>query len=310
MEQNPQSKLGNNFKLKRRNRVSRVEKLLAFVMALFVLGSSIALIVHYSLNIFHTNEAANAAATVSSLTRIAYHATEIPTETAIASAKETATDFANNTTATAIVQTNATAQVEASASPVVYPPYGETLVLDDPLTGTSKGYQWEVSFDYYGSCGFAGGTYQVVSKVGGTFEYCLARPTNYANFIYQVQMTIIKGDGGGLIIRADDKGNKFYRFLVNQDGSYRFSVFDLMEDTVGTTLISSSNPVINTGQHTPNIIALVVHGNVFELYVNLHRIAIVGDYNYNQGAIGVFAAAEEVPLTAVIFQNAKVWLVS
>jgi hypothetical protein len=291
------------------SRRSKIQKIVSIALVVLFIISSIALMFIYSLKIFNSVVNANAAATTVSQTKIAYNATQVPTRTAVAEAQATAIAIASNITATAIVQTNATAQAEASASSIPYPPNGGTLVLDDSLTDNSKGYNWEQSSDNYGSCGFVKGAYQAVSQTRGSFEYCLATPTSYANFIYQVQMTIVKGDGGGLVFRADDTGQKFYRLLINQDGSYRFSVFDHPnQDVVGTTLLSGSNPAINTGLHTPNIVAIVVHGNVFELYVNLRRIAVVGDYSYKQGTIGTFATDEE-SLTTVIFQNAKVWLV-
>src|SRR5207245_1637648 len=89
----------------------------------------------------------------------------------------------------------------------LYPPYSGDLALNDPLRDNSKGYQWTVSSNSFFTIG---GTYYVTSKTKNTFEYGCAQNTNFSNFTYQVQMTIIEGDSGGIIFRADSANSKFY----------------------------------------------------------------------------------------------------
>jgi hypothetical protein len=288
------------------SRTSTILKILSIVLVVALIIGSIALMFKYSRSIFNSVVAANAVATVQEQTSVAQEATSAPTETAVAARQEAIRNIVPNMTATAIAEVNATALVEANATPIPYPP-NTSPVIDDSLSGnSSKGYAWETSDDPFGNCSFTNGIYQIIANYKSYFEYCRAKPITFTNFIYEAQMTIAQGDGGGLIFRADDKGNKFYHFLVNQKGTYELSVFDLTRNPNGTVLSSGSDPSINTGVNIPNIIAVVVNGNVFQLYVNHHRIAVVGDDSYNRGEIGLSAEFERIP-TRVMFQNVKVW---
>ena len=284
------------------SRISRMRAILSIALVILFIISSITLMIRYSLNIFNGIAAANATATVQNQTRVAEYATAAPTETAAAVTEEAVRGVVSQMTATAIAGSNATAEAKASATPISYPPATDP-VINDPLTGNNEVNKWAETSDFAGNCGFSNGTYQIKAVYEGYFEYCLAKPEVFTNFIYEAQMIITQGDGGGLIIRADNTGNKFYYFLVNQDGTYEFSVFDLIRNVNGMVLSSgSTTPVLNS----PNSIAVAAIDNVFRLYVNHRIIAVVGDISFSRGFIGLFAIFKSSP-TTVVFQKVKVW---
>src|SRR5260370_10715853 len=128
------------------------------------------------------------------------------TTLARANTKATAVSIAN-ATATAGVNAHATATGSTiAANPNPYPPGGGTLALLDPLSDNSKGFGWSENST---NCAFTGRAYHVIAPDAHLFAYCAARTTNFVNFAYEVQMKIIKGDVGGIIVRANSTNNNF-----------------------------------------------------------------------------------------------------
>ena len=203
-------------------------------------------------------------------------------------------------TATAQVQVgvNATAQALANASPIAYPQHNQSPVLDDPLQDNSKGNNWEVDDPSIGNCKFINRTYDINTH---GLEQCFARSMDFTNFIYEIQMKVVKGDGGGIAFRCDPTESQYYYFAINQDGSY--GVYDNASNAV---LAQGSSSAIHQGLNQTNLVAAVVHGKIIELYVNHQRVAVVGSSTYTHGRIGVIVTGLSNQ-TEVIFQNAKVW---
>src|SRR6266852_3872682 len=111
--------------------------------------------------------------------------------TVTAQANVTATAIAATTATAQAVNANATATASViAANPDPYPPGGGTLALLDPLHDNSQGHNWDTNAT---NCAFSGGTYHVSAPGTPFFASCAARSTNFSNFIYEVQMTIIKG---------------------------------------------------------------------------------------------------------------------
>src|SRR5262249_13643132 len=115
------------------------------------------------------------------------------------SAQNSVQNTATPTTSTA----SSTQTVTTAQNP--YPPYHGTLELNDPLRDYSSGNGWgEASNNSGGACQFTGGAYHVSQSNAQQYvAFCYAAPTGFSNFIFEVQMTIIKGDAGGIIFRAD-----------------------------------------------------------------------------------------------------------
>jgi hypothetical protein len=142
----------------------------------------------------------------------------------------------------------------------------------------------------------------------GSFHYCIAGATAFSNFAYEVDMTILKGDGGGLIFRADGSNGKFYYFRVNRDGSYALYLYANAGGIQNQTLASGITPAVHTGVNIPNVLAVVARSGTFDLYVNDQRIDSASNNTYSSGQIGLAAAYVTEP-TEVVFSNARVWTV-
>jgi hypothetical protein len=220
-------------------------------------------------------------------------------QTASRNTTATATAAAQNTR-TAIA---ATATSTSSANP--YPPHNGVLVLNDPLTDNSKGYRWsEASISGVASCGFSKGSYHMVESRTKTFDQCVANATNFDNFAYQAEMTILRGDCGGLVFRADNSRSNFYIFEVCSDGTYGFAI---NTGNTGKYLIThTTNSAIKTGPNQRNIIAVVVNGTSIQMYVNNKLVDKITDGTFVRGQIGLLVNNFTGP-TEVIYNNAKVW---
>ncbi len=230
-----------------------------------------------------------------------------PTANAAVTAQANATALA--ATATTFAQANATALATITpttssepSSYLLYPPYTGTLALNDSLNDNS-GNNWFEGGSSNGACVFTGGAYHVFAIQLETTISCPARATNFSNFAYQIQMTIIKGDFGGLIFRLNTNDN-FYLFGISTKGSYNLSIHS--NNSGFQTLSGGQSSAINTGLSQPNLIAIVASGSKLDLYVNQQLISTVIDGTYNRGQIGVSASASQNQ-TEVMFSNAQVW---
>ena len=185
--------------------------------------------------------------------------------------------------------------------------YGGTLALDDPLHDNSQGHQWEEGQRDFGFCQFTAGAYRVSEPQQGFFHSCIALNTDFTNFVYEVQMTMITGDYGGIVFRADRATTHFYYFRITQDGTYSFSAYVDKYPSHARLLGSGHTSSITIGLGRSNLIAVVARGNKLDLYVNHQLIVSVSDRLYSHGQIGVFVGNAGHSAQAV-FSGAKVWM--
>src|SRR5438067_805413 len=73
-----------------------------------------------------------------------------------------------------------------------------TPVIDDPLS-SANGSIWYHYNTADNSCAFTGGAYHIKVYSQGGNNTCFAINSEFKNLAFQVQMTIIKGDAGGLL---------------------------------------------------------------------------------------------------------------
>ena len=212
-----------------------------------------------------------------------------------------ATNARGIASATASARVSATATAAALLNP--YPPYSGTLVLNDPLRDNSKGFNWDVST---GSCQFSARGFLVREIQQGHFQYCTARTTDFSNFAYQAQMTIISGDYGGLIFRANTVTGQYYYFRIGRDGSYILIRYVDNQNIHAQILTDGVASVIRTNLNQANLIAIVARGSTYDLYINKQYITGVNDISYSHGQIAV-TAEDEGNSTEVLFSDAKVW---
>jgi len=176
--------------------------------------------------------------------------------------------------------------------------------INDPMTQQDTN-QWELDNKTGGgSCAFSNGSYHANMPQAGFFAPCYAQNSNFNNFAYQVQMTILKGDRGGLIFRSDGS-SKFYLFRVDQNGTYNLFLYTNSNST--RNLLEGTAPaLIHTGLNASNTLAVVAKGSTIYLYVNQKYLASTTDSTYRSGSIAVFAE-DHTNATEVAFSNVQVW---
>lgn len=214
-------------------------------------------------------------------------------------ANATATAQANATaTQQAILTATANAAASATAIASNYP-FSANLKLSDPLSDNSKGYGWQTS----SSCRFLGNAYHITDMQTNTYQPCAALNTDFKDFTYEVEMNIIKGDGGGMIFRADNANNKIYDFVIFQNGFYAINIYSSPTGT-GQTVRSGNTSALGLNQ--ANVIAIVARGSTISIYINKLKVDTVVDSTYSHGQIGLLAYDQNSP-TEVVYTNAKVW---
>lgn len=211
--------------------------------------------------------------------------------------------------ATATVQTLVAAQTKATAT-VLQRIFNRATSgnpdLNDSLNRQDSN-NWEVdSKADGGACAFANGAYHVSILLTGFFSSCYAQSHTFSNFVFQVQMTVLKGDRGGIIFRSDPTNTKFYLFRVGQDGSFDLYLYVDTSGSNAQLLAQGSSSAIHTGLNQPNKLAVIAAGSNLSFYINQQFVVSIKDTSYQTGSIGVFADDQTNP-TEVAFSNAKVW---
>jgi curved DNA-binding protein CbpA len=213
----------------------------------------------------------------------------------------TATSSAVDATSTAQANTIATAQANMTATAVAPrnpDPSFPTLIINDPLVDNSKGYGWDET-----KCKFSQGAY--TGSTSGGYSYCLATNTDFSDFVYQVQVTIIKGDCGGIVFRLS--GTIYDFFLICQDQSYAFFLHK-----TNTSLLSASasgtSLTIHRGLNQSNFIAVEAQGSTIKFYVNHQLLTSVNEGTTTHGQLGVIIDDLHGHPTDVTFSNANVWV--
>jgi eukaryotic-like serine/threonine-protein kinase len=227
----------------------------------------------------------------------------------------------SNATATARIHATTTAWLDATATASIiaahpYPSYlsnslgSGKLVFYDPLEDDSYGHSWDVNED----CNFTGGFYHVSVTNPSTqpATYCVAHALDFADFAYQVQMTILKGDEGGIAFRASaENSSASYHVFISQSGYYFVQVcisnshMYLCESLLQATFSAA----ILRGMKQVNQLTVGVKGTQIWLYVNGHLLTTLQDKadTYSHGQFGVLASSEGNHLTDVAYSNAEAW---
>jgi len=276
--------------------------LLLSCLVLFLVISSVGLFYISQLDQFVAHDvSATAGAQMQSLTT-AYVATARAWASATAKTSASTTANANlNGTATAFIR-EATTTALVSENP--YFSRSSMLTLDDSLKNNS-GSNWDNNTDHAGdACAFSNGAYHVTSLQQHFIYLCNARATDFSNFTYQVQMTIARGDAGGVAFRCDTTRGTDYIFTINTTGLY--TLYNYTGNSTASVLTMGFTSAIKAGLNQPNLLAIVVYDHEISLYVNKHYINSVNNNVHSHGAIAVVAHNDQNP-TEVIYGNAKVW---
>ena len=225
-------------------------------------------------------------------------------------AQTTATAYTQATgTAVAISHATATAQAQVTATATalqnIYTSATKgSPVLDDSLS-FNTGSSWEEDqAQGGGGCGFSGGAYHASIDQKGFYFACAAQNTSFSNFAYQVQMTITKGDAGGVFFRGNRSASQFYLLSIARDGT--FDLFISKDQNHSSDLNFGNSSAIKKSTGQANLITVVVRGNSIYFYINKQYAGSVNDSTYTGGQVGVFVDARTTA-TDVAFNNAQVW---
>jgi hypothetical protein len=237
------------------------------------------------------------------------HAQATATAQRIASQATETTQAHANATAAVLASAIANATATATAIENVYiRATSRNPALNDALS-SQNGNNWDVvSNSGEGSCSFNVNAYHSIAQQPDYLYACFAATTNFSNFAYQVQMTILQGDFGGIIFRANGANSRYYYFRVGKDGAYDLSVSHDTTSTHDQVLKSGNAPsVITTGLNQPNLVAILANGSNLYLYVNQKFLAQVHDNTFQSGQIGVFGGTFASKSADVAFTHVKVW---
>src|SRR6266487_2791857 len=179
-----------------------------------------------------------------------------------------------------------------------------TPALDDPLsTNNTNNWTETTSADGKFSCAFSGGVYHVSAP----YTPCLAQATNFGDLAYQVQMTIVKGEFGGIVFRVDSSQTKYYTFYIDRYGTYTLKT---SVDNTGKrdyVLGTGTSARFRTGLNQANLLTVIARGSNIYLYINQHYITRASDSTYRTGQIGVFGGNNSQAPADVVFSHAQVW---
>jgi serine/threonine protein kinase len=143
-------------------------------------------------------------------------------------------------------------------------------------------------------CDFTGRAYHVDINQKNTFLVCYAQPT-FSNFAFQAQMTILKGDYGGIIFRTN-KDNAFgYRFAFGL-GICNFHYGD--KELANSSIRANLNQVY--------LLTAIARGSSISLYIDKQWVATVEDNSAGSGGIGLMAG-DFANAADVAFRNVQVW---
>jgi hypothetical protein len=232
-------------------------------------------------------------------------------------AQATATMQANATravftqvTATTQVENTATAQTNATATVVA--PYIDTYntitsgtpTLNDDLSAPSTN-----NWDTGPMCTFKDNAYHIIENEKGYFRDCFAQAATFSNFAYQVQMTLLKGNSGGIAFRATSDSGKMYVFLVDSTGNYVIYAYPSLKASDARTLDSGISPSFIQGYNKQNLLSVIAKGFNIDLYINKQYLTSVQDSALTAGQVGVLANYRDTA-TEVSYNQAKVWSIS
>ncbi|WP_322480717.1 hypothetical protein [Thermogemmatispora sp.] len=205
--------------------------------------------------------------------------------------------------------TQATTAAQATASTIAaypnpYPPGGGRLILYTPLSDPRNSIGWETGRH----CAFQAGAYHVMAQDPRFFEAC-SNGIGYSDFVLEVEMTIVKGDQGGLLFRGDIDNDRYYLFQTDTSGFCSLFAYTGGDGDQAEELSRSIAIGFQRGHSASNLLALVVRGSSLTLYLNHEPVIKVTDGRYRAGQLALLAVpfVESGQATEVTYRHLKVW---
>lgn len=175
--------------------------------------------------------------------------------------------------------------------------------LDNQAAGQAQG--WATNTTSNTSCIFTGGAYHLHGVGDQTYVVCQNTAlNNLGNFVLQVQMTILSGFSGGVVVRSPYQSIGGYAFGFTPNGLYES---DITTDTAAS-IRSFGRANINLGIGETNLLTVIAQGSHTSFYVNKQFVTSIDEGTYQSGSIG-FMMSNLGKHTAgdVAFSNAQIW---
>lgn len=212
---------------------------------------------------------------------------------------------------TAQVRATLQATTQALASATAFQNLYTQTVSNQPVYSDSLNEQengnWNSSSSQTGGCAFIKGAYHVFESKRYFSDYCLAPVGTLSDFAFQAQITLIKGDQGGIMFGITGTGTNLTNvdyFSIDPTGSY--SLVNESNQQLHI-LIHHFNRVINANPDRANLLTVIVRHGVIYLYVNYQYIDSFSNTSYNtSGSVGLFVS-EYVDPTEAAFNNVQIW---
>jgi serine/threonine protein kinase len=179
-------------------------------------------------------------------------------------------------------------------------------VINDALRNNS-GNSWSDGTSSKGeSCLFTGGAYHAVEPQPGGIYPCFDNASNFQNFAFQVQMTILKGDAGGLVFEANKTHTEYGFFQLLSDGTYRYGYSGVSGGIGFFGYLLYPSPIVGQISPQSNLLTVIVRNGEAFMYVNARYVVSMAGDSAAGGEVGVFAHDNTLS-TDVAFSNARVW---
>lgn len=178
-----------------------------------------------------------------------------------------------------------------------------TPTLNDPLTAQDAN-NWQ-DFSTLQGCTFTGSELHLHGSAGS----CIGESTSFSNFAYQVKVTIIQGNIGGIAFRFDTINRKFYFFAISPDGVYAIVYVGGGSSSSNNEklLASATSSAITTGLNQPNTLTVIARGSNINIYINKQFVTTLADSSNTIGAIGMLGGNSASNTSDVAFSDAQVW---
>lgn len=175
------------------------------------------------------------------------------------------------------------------------PTFAETL--QNPATSS-----WSVLDNPTYSCKIQADGLHVAIQDLQHFAYCTSGLGTFINVAFQVDMKVLTGDGGGLILRGDTTAGNLYYFHIFPSGLYR--IYKGQNHRLFDPLSNGSASSFVAGQK--NTVTAIAQGNQMYFYINQKFLTMVQDSAYTSGDIGV-SSASSTTAAEVVYTNAEIW---
>jgi hypothetical protein len=177
-------------------------------------------------------------------------------------------------------------------------------LFTDPLNQNVNG--WDTVTDAKRSCFLTNGVYHTRSLVPYNIAPCgNTKFTRLSNIAYQVRMTILRGNEGGIFFRLTVPSKMqliSYFFSLNSNGTYNLWAANVHFKT----LLHNTSAAIKSGLNQSNLLTVIAKGKLIALYINNQYVNSIVDDSASTGAIGLLAQSI-ADTTEVAFSNLTVW---